>query len=146
MASFGAALTFILIDGGTATVNHLNNPVVVGRGYLIECAVPIPVRMDRDTGAVLDVWETFSDTDWLSDQWVRGDGSQIPTPAVGTFGHAFDAMRASPGTLWKPNAESRVSYFYSAELHTYLLRLPNGLDVRPAFPAREMRALTWGRV
>lgn len=139
MASFGSALTFVLLSNGTACTSHLNNPVFVGAGTLVGVSneLVIPVRMSRD-GRVLDVWETFSDTDWYSTQWVQSDGSDIPVPAEGTFGWAFNAMIATPGVKFAPVGYREGMYYFFDGVRI-LLRLPSGLDVRPAFPAREMR-------
>lgn len=139
MASFATALTFVLLYNGTACTSHLNNPVFVGAGWLVGTPdeLTVPVRMSRD-GQVLDVWETFSDTDWYSTQWVQSDGSTIPAPAPGTFGWAFDAMIASPGIKFAPvGYRDEMYYFFNGT--QMRLHLPSGLDVRPAFPAREMR-------
>lgn len=140
MASFGSALTFVLgAIGREVCVNHLNNPVVVTGGHLVGSPLIVPCRKQRDGSGDLDVWETFSDTDWTATGWVQSDGSDIPTPPDGSFGWAFDAMRATPGEEYRPAAaKPGFAYFYSDALG-FRLRLPNGVAVRPAFPAREMR-------
>ena len=150
MASFGSALTFVLLADGTATVNHLNNPVHVGAGRLVGCPHVVPVRRETATGAVLDVWETFSDTDWLSNAWTQADGTPIPEPPADSFGAAFDAMRANPGERWAPlTAKPGVEYYFDdwGVAKNFRLCLPYGLgmEVRPAFPAREMRG-AWVKI
>lgn len=139
--SFGSALTAVLALGLTATTNHINNPVYVARGKLEGSDLPVPIRRQRDPSKGQDdVWETFSDTDWLSTGWVQEDGSPLPEAPEGSFGWAFDAMRASPGKTFRPvGYKPGMVYFFDESVGNFRLRLPNGLAVRPAFPAREMR-------
>lgn len=137
MASWASAMTHVLA-GGTACVNHLNNPVYVGRMHIEGFDGPVLVRVNRATGQAVDTWETFSDTDILSDQWVQADGSPIPEPEPGSFGAVLDMARGTPGLKVKPEiARAGMGYWFDGA--KYLLQLPNGLDVRPAFPVREMR-------
>lgn len=145
MSSFASALTFVLREQGTATTSHLNNPVCVGAGRLVGMVEGfVPARLDRDTFEVLDVWETFSDTDWLSTLWVQADGSPIPAPEDGSFGWAMDTARAEPGSEFHCLAyKAPIVHFFDGE--NFRMRLPNGMVVRPAFPAREMRG-EWERV
>lgn len=136
-----------------AIAPHLRNPVKLGT--LAVCAdeltggdtLFLPVRQARDDNSVFDVWETFSDTDFLA-VWTTPSGDPLPyyydendegvfTPDPGGFAYCFEQIVARPGVWMSP--EGSALRIYYAESLGFRLVLENGEIHRAAFPARFAR-------